>query len=64
MYTLQKLEEVTSGFASKASSNSLTSSGGDILSISAPSIAIGTLTPKNHHIIKKKIQKSSEITEN
>lgn len=41
------VEFVTSGFAFKAASNCLTSSGGDILSISAPSIDKGTLTPVN-----------------
>lgn len=34
----------TSGLAAKTSSNCFKTSGGDILSISAPSTAIGTLT--------------------
>lgn len=38
----------TSGLAFKASSNFFKSSGGDILSTSAPSIEIGTLTAENN----------------
>lgn len=45
------MEVLTSGLAFKAASNCFTSSGGDIWSISAPSIDRGTLTPENYFTI-------------
>lgn len=46
---LQHLKFPTSGLAFKAISNCMTSSGGDLLSISAPNIEIGTLTAEHHN---------------
>ena len=43
------LKFLTSGLASKAWPNFLSSSGGPVWSVSAPNIDIGTLTPKIYH---------------
>lgn len=42
---------LTSGFLFKAASNSFKSSGGDLWSVSAPRIEIGTLTPEKCSIV-------------
>jgi len=54
----KKNEETTPGLAVRTCSNCFTSSGGDILSISAPSIAVGISTPEVRPIIAVKIWKS------
>jgi len=42
----KKNEETTPGLADRTCSNFFTSSGGDILSVSAPSTAVGISTPE------------------
>lgn len=54
----KKNEETTPGLAARTCSNCFTSSGGDILSVSAPSIAVGISTSEVRPTIAVRIWKS------